>query len=964
MSRLLNRFLLGGFGLLLALLATLLMLGSSQSTTRWLAEHLQETHPELSISEPRGSLLGGVSIDALSWHSNSLVLDFTELNFSWQSVDLLFGRLTVDTLSVKRLAIQTLGPSSQEALVLPTVMVPALWSIQQLELDVLRVNHRDFVEQVRLSAHGYGQRITLDALQAQHGEFTLTDGRLDLRMHKHWPLTGRLVPGYRGQHFPLELSGDLSALIVHSHAEADWPVVVTAEFSVLDKSLPYHLKASLRTPYTLADFTVQQLQITATGDRFDGTIQPVATVTNAAQLKASSPWLEASAKIRYRVEPAHWTLQLDGAGSHAKQALQIRGRVDSQALAKTRLSVQSGQDILQANGWLADGQRLQAKLDIAELSRWLPGSAGRLALQATWQGAPESGHGVLTSTLERLMWQEQLFADRLVLQASGSRQHQLELSWRRKQQAGTMSARGLWQNGHWQGELVRWDLLWSEAVWRLQSPTELTWSEQQWAMQKLCMEQVRADIADWQLCGELSEGRQDWALKLSANLGEFAKAKAQFSRSKNREDNVISGDIEWQLPDLSKLPFPLPTGLIINGQSDGDLRITGTLAKPEVLGRWQISSGQVRWPIYGIDWSELAIAGEMNAQRTEWSGRFSDHGQGQMAWYGQAHWGESWRLLSRFHGQGLQLRYPPWFDGHLDPDISIEINPELVYVRGGADIGPAQLMLDKGGNSWRRPSHDAVVIRNRQGVTPPPTLLSQLSSDVALQLRLKKAVHVGGYGVNAALYGGLFLRQQRSQPWQAEGNIRLAEDAKVEAFGQQLRIVQGRLVFAGPVLRPEVLVDAVREVDGVMAGVRIQGRAPNPTVSLYADTPMSQQDMLSYLLLGRAPSEASAQGLSATDQQAMALGAALKLSGKTGVLEGLGESLGLSNLALDTQGRAEQTEVAITGRISPKLWLSYGRGIFQPTQSVTARYQINRRLSIEAYTAIESAVTVFYSWRF
>ena len=78
----------------------------------------------------------------------------------------------------------------------------------------------------------------------------------------------------------------------------------------------------------------------------------------------------------------------------------------------------------------------------------------------------------------------------------------------------------------------------------------------------------------------------------------------------------------------------------------------------------------------------------------------------------------------------------------------------------------------------------------------------------------------------------------------------------------------------------------------------------------------------------------------------------------------LGERLGLSDLTIGTQGDSDSTEVAVSGRLSEKVWLSIGRGVFQPSQSVTVRYQINRRLSLEALSALESAITLFYSWRF
>ena len=98
--------------------------------------------------------------------------------------------------------------------------------------------------------------------------------------------------------------------------------------------------------------------------------------------------------------------------------------------------------------------------------------------------------------------------------------------------------------------------------------------------------------------------------------------------------------------------------------------------------------------------------------------------------------------------------------------------------------------------------------------------------------------------------------------------------------------------------------------------------------------------------------------------QALALGAALKLGGSTGVLERFGSRLGIKDFALGTDGDSDQTQVALSGYVRPDLYLSFGMGVFEPTQSIKLRYQFSKKLSLEAVTSLESAITLFYSWRF
>ncbi|MBP9046477.1 MAG: translocation/assembly module TamB domain-containing protein, partial [Moraxellaceae bacterium] len=48
----------------------------------------------------------------------------------------------------------------------------------------------------------------------------------------------------------------------------------------------------------------------------------------------------------------------------------------------------------------------------------------------------------------------------------------------------------------------------------------------------------------------------------------------------------------------------------------------------------------------------------------------------------------------------------------------------------------------------------------------------------------------------------------------------------------------------------------------------------------------------------------------------------------------------------------------------PDLYLSYGVGVFTPVNTITMRYQIRPRLYLEAVSALENAIDLFYNFRF
>lgn len=74
----------------------------------------------------------------------------------------------------------------------------------------------------------------------------------------------------------------------------------------------------------------------------------------------------------------------------------------------------------------------------------------------------------------------------------------------------------------------------------------------------------------------------------------------------------------------------------------------------------------------------------------------------------------------------------------------------------------------------------------------------------------------------------------------------------------------------------------------------------------------------------------------------------------------IGQALGLESLTLDASGG----NVNVTGYITPDLYIRYGVGVFNAQSALSMRYQLTRRLYVEATQAVENSVDVIYQWKF
>ncbi|HNB20126.1 MAG TPA: translocation/assembly module TamB domain-containing protein, partial [Agitococcus sp.] len=240
-----------------------------------------------------------------------------------------------------------------------------------------------------------------------------------------------------------------------------------------------------------------------------------------------------------------------------------------------------------------------------------------------------------------------------------------------------------------------------------------------------------------------------------------------------------------------------------------------------------------------------------------------------------------------------------------------------------------------------------------------------------INLRMGDNVVFNGFGVQSKLTGELKLQEQKQRGMQAIGEIQLDKEAKYEAYGQKLNIRRGQILFAGSIAQPALDIEAIKEVDSKIVGVRVDGRANSPNLSLFADTPMSQDEMLGYLLLGRPlyqDGQLTLVNESATGRNDSTLlaSAALSLGIKSGqgLASGIGTALGVKDVTLDAEGTGDDTRFTVSGYLTPSLYLRYGVGVFTPVNKVTLRYKLNKNLYLEAVSSLESALDLFYNFKF
>lgn len=451
------------------------------------------------------------------------------------------------------------------------------------------------------------------------------------------------------------------------------------------------------------------------------------------------------------------------------------------------------------------------------------------------------------------------------------------------------------------------------------------------------------------------------------------------------DDPMNRGDLEGRLSvdDIRLSPYrTLVTGMEhLRGSISGDVAISGDLQAPTLDGEIRLVGLQARGGDIPVEVRDGEFGIQLEGDRGTIDG-FVAAEEGRVDIDGDAAWPttEEWEITLSIDGreEPVLVVMPDFGRLRVAPDLQIAIDPSLLQVRGRVEVPWARLEIGQTSASAITPSSDEVIISRRdemraqreaeraaeragEGVdesTAEALASAGMALDVQIDLVLGPDMLLEAYGLEAGLRGNLEVRQ-RSGPVQLFGDVNLT-DGRFQAFGQDLLIRQGQLLFSGPPDQPLLQFEAIRNpnvtADDVIAGLRVSGSADAPNLEVFSEPAMEEARALSYLLRGRPPEDGDADGALASALIGLSLS-------RTGNAVGqLGQAFGIDDLSLETAGTGDESQVVVSGYLFDDLRVSYGVGIFSPIAELTLRYTLWRNLYLQAVSGAAQAVDLIYSF--
>jgi translocation and assembly module TamB len=409
--------------------------------------------------------------------------------------------------------------------------------------------------------------------------------------------------------------------------------------------------------------------------------------------------------------------------------------------------------------------------------------------------------------------------------------------------------------------------------------------------------------------------------------------------------------------DLRALAQPFLTEQRIEGRLAADLKGSGTLGEPIVTGTLRGDAIGLEAPPLGVylKGGVLRAALEKDVLRVE---EFSIQG-------GEGKFTATGTLPLRLAEGGARLSW------HAEK-FGLMQRPDMRLVASGS--GEAQvvdkrlslsgsLRADRGYfelSQGRMPKlgEDVVIVGEKSA---GPREAAKVPVALDLQLDLGDDLQVRGFGLEGKIKGKLQVETTKDGELRAYGRIETL-NATFYAYGQSLQVDPGVLIFDGPLDNPSLQITAWRRKQQVEVGVQVSGNAKSPRVQLVSNPQVPEGEKLSWLVLGRAPSDATKGDLGMLQAAAGAL-----LANNEGVPldRRVARTFGLDEISLRGTGEAADRVVAVGKRLSDRLYISYEQGLgATASQLVKLDFSLTQRLALRTETGTSTGVGLLYrfSW--
>ncbi len=307
------------------------------------------------------------------------------------------------------------------------------------------------------------------------------------------------------------------------------------------------------------------------------------------------------------------------------------------------------------------------------------------------------------------------------------------------------------------------------------------------------------------------------------NRGAFT-SKAKIKLDPKQGKHTINGTANFDVPNINFAQRFIPRSRGLRGAMSSKLTFNGLLSKPQIKGSADIKNAYLRLPEAGTEITNINVnvradkPGQAIINGKMLMGKGVLNVSGDMDLKDIA----KWKARIKISGKNIRFMNTNEIKAVMSPDINLNLTPELVGITGRIDIPEADIRLKNIPETSIDESTDTFII----GESKVGEKVTSVKIRPRVLVSLGKKVRMDAFGLEAKLSGDVNITHNRRDIL-ANGSLRV-QDGKFQAYGQDLAIDNGRLIFNGSPRLVGMDIRATRTIDKQVVGIHLGGTLLSP----------------------------------------------------------------------------------------------------------------------------------------
>ena len=409
----------------------------------------------------------------------------------------------------------------------------------------------------------------------------------------------------------------------------------------------------------------------------------------------------------------------------------------------------------------------------------------------------------------------------------------------------------------------------------------------------------------------------------------------------------------------------------LSGYATIDLQLSGQMQEPQLSGKIQFSNGSFESLKTGTVYSNIqgTLIGEGKKFILQ---QFSaqDNNSGSLSAQGTLHIDYENKFPFKFDIQPSHvfIMDSDYAQISASGHLTLAGNNEKSKLSGELTVDEALVQLEQT-LPQRYKSVDIQYFNLKEGETLPGYYVKPKSFlDLDIVVHANKNAIIRSSQLESSWTGSVNITGTPDTPL-LFGNLRLSQ-GEYDLRGKIFTLTQGNIHFGGSLeKKTSIYVIASKELDKITADIIVKGPANKPVLSFRSNPPLSQREVLSYILFNRGISDISPDEGNQLSESFISLNAESQGKYKPDFITRLRKNIGLDIEVFDMPPKKEddyrELGLQVGKRLSDKLTVSVKQGVISlsPVITVEAKVSKNIRALAESGVVEDAPIRLMLKWK-